>query len=294
MCYAIKSHWQEGHCKQTYLILLYNAMLAALGDIKENEKIEYEAKKKGKEENKLLNIKFLPPSVKSVMLHRVSITNYMPISDPIYLNHADNNKNGRYLAKNLRYPCWETIFTDDNGGSKTWTTLGRFDATSMTEVKLPCKCYLQGFQEEQLLPFEGEACLNEVFSPHFSRREIARPVEIIPEDQSKHTLYQMFSMLSVTLQRRSIRLDFLYRMIRALSGNYLKHFKSGLETEIINLRDNHVFVQGFLTDGWGDILFKFSKMISNNEEVGLTEADINTFAKMKKWQFFRFFRAITY
>jgi hypothetical protein len=262
----------EGN-RSTKKALFYNSMLAALGDIKENKKIEYE--KEDKKNKNFLDIAFLPPSVKSVMLHRVSITNYTPISDPIYLNSADDNKNGRYLAKNLRRRYWKTKFTGGKGGSNTWTTLGRFDATSITEVKLPCKCYIQGFKGRQSFPFEGEECLNEAFSSHFSRREIARPVEIIPKE--KGNSYQMFSMLSVTLQRRSVRLDFLYRIIRALNDNDndFKNFNSGLETEILNLKKNNIFVKGFLTDGWGDILFKFSKVkASDNRDSELSEEDI--------------------
>jgi hypothetical protein len=257
--------------RPTKKALFYNSMLAALGDINEKTKIEYEQEEK-KDKN-LLNVKFFPPSVKSVMLHRLSITNYTPISDPVYLNNANDNKNGRYLAKNLRHRDWKTTFLD-KGENHTWTTLGRFDATSMAEVRLPCKCYIQGFKEGQSLPWEGEECLNEEFSPHFSRREIARPVDILPEEKSDAISYQMFSMLSVTLQRRSIRLDFLYRIIRALNDNNLKKFQSGLETEIINLKKNNIFVKGFLTDGWGDVLFKFTKAESKNSEIKLTEGDI--------------------
>ena len=245
----------------------YNCMLAALGDIDEATKEKYEKST----DDSAFDAKYLPPSVKSVMLHRLSMTNYTPVSDPVHLISPDDNKNGRYLAKNLTHGFWRTRFNKNKEKSETWITLGRFDAISMTEVKLPCKCYIQGFEDGQTLPFEDESNLKkEAFAPHFSRREIARPVKIIVEPES----HQMFAMLSVTLQRRSMRLDFLYRMIRALKNEYLKDFQSGIEEEIKNLKKNNIFVKGLLTDGWGDIVFKFSKAESEDGEIILAESDI--------------------
>ena len=254
--------------------LFYNRMLAALGDIKEEEKQQYEKiANKQAGDNNIFNKKFLPAQgVKSIMLHRLSITNYAPISDPVYLSSATKNHNGRYLAKNLIRRSWKTHLHTKDEQAKTWITLGRFDAVSMLEVKLPCKCYIQGFKEGQSLPYRDESCLDEAFAPHFSRREIARPVEIIPRPASES--HQMFSMLSVTLQRRSIRLDFLYRMIRALKKDSLQNFQSGIEEQILRLESSKIFVKGYLTDGWGDVLFKFSKGDTENGENKLSESDI--------------------
>jgi hypothetical protein len=157
--------------------------------------------------------------------------------------------------------------------------LGRFDAISMIKVKLPCKCYIQGFNPEVSLPHkDAYDSLDEKFSPHFSRREIARPVKLLPEPIQS----QMFALINVTLQRRSMRLDFLYRLVRALKEEYPVDFQSNLEKRINDLVQQRVFVTGFLTDGWGDILFKFSKAVDQQGNSELTEHDIDTIFAFQK------------
>ncbi len=260
---------------QTEKSLFYNSMLTALGDIDEKAKKDYE-KTTGKH---IFEKKYLPPSVKSVMLHRISMTNYTPISDPVYLSDYNDNKNGRYLAKNLKRNFWQTNFNKENECCNTWITLGRFDAVSIVEVKLPCKCYIQGFEDNGYLPFNNERdLLKEEFAPHFSRREIARPVEIIAESNPQ----QMFAMISITLQRRSMRLDFLYRIIRSLKDNCFKNFQSGIEEKIKQIKEKNISVKGFLTDGWGDIVFKFSKGNKKLEEENLTESDIENIFQFQR------------
>jgi len=260
--------------------LFYNRMLNALGDISEENKRAYE----NTTQQSKYDDKYIPTlGIRSIMLHRLSMTNYYPVSDPVYLDSPNSNGNGFYLAGNLKRQYWTTQFGDnDTQHSETWITLGRFDAVSMIEVKLPCKCYIHGFDKNLTLPHKNKGkgnnpYINESFTPYFSRREIARPVDII--SKKCDTDEQMFAIISVTLQRRSMRLDFLYRLIRALKKDYLPDFQSGIDIAINVLATSNIHVEGFLTDGWGDIVFKFNKETTG--DAALCEQDIEDIFKFQ-------------
>ena len=279
----LHSEVKKEHPKKRFF---YNKMLAALGDIKEPKKNNYEQLTSVKEQ---VDARYLPDPITSMLIKRISITNYYPISDPRRF-FSFKNKNGMNLAKVLKYKQWQTEFNFNTKSIKqkkaddTWVILGRFDALSMIKVRLPCKCYIQGFGEKNKLPYlinDTNKQLNETFPPHFSRREIARPVALLPVPKSESGTEEpceMFTILNVTLQRRSMRLDFLYRLVQALEDrNPSSKSMSNMEEEIKNLKENAIFVTGFLTDGWGDILFKFSKVMKKegeNYESQLKESDI--------------------
>ncbi len=277
--------------------LFYDHMLAAMGDIPVFEKQAYE-------KSHILHENHLPKRVPSVMIHRLSMTNYYPVPDPANLDGEDelaphNNPNGLTFSDSLKKDRWVVNYQTpqsekERSFSNTWIVLGRFDAISLIEVRLPCKCYLQGFDDGMQLPFRSTPSqvhalqaqgvdtadikkiqqesivqqIDERFPPHFSRREIARPVSIIaPEtttpQKSADLMIQLhkhlYAMLGVTLQRRSMRLDFLFRLIRALHISTFSEYHSKLEKCTLELRHQHIFVLAYLTDGWGDILFTFRK-----------------------------------
>ena len=260
--------------------LFYNYMLTALGDISVKQKQEYER-------SGALNKKFLPKPAPNVMIDRLSVTNTYPVPDPMTPdNDPYKNCNGLRFSEVVKRSKWQVSFTGkgvEKNEKNTWITLGRFDAVSLTEVRLPCKCYLQGFNNLTLPYKESDDQLRERFSPHFSRREIARPVEIIPcmiqEDLTQAMYKRLFAMIGVTLQRRSMRLDFLFRMIRALKemrDNNQDISYSGIEKSIIDLKKRHIFVVAYLTDGWGDMLFTFRKYR------GLEEDDLDSIFKFQQ------------
>ena len=272
----------HGETKQKYpkKQIFYNKMLNALGDINEKDKDTYEQLTSVREQ---VMDSYLPPPLKSMLIKRISITNFYPISDPINYSSLENS-NGMDLATILKYQQWETTFNKDQK-ENAWVILGRFDALSMVKVRLPCKCYIQGFAEENILPHptsnddytdNTSKYLEEEFPSHFSRREITRPVALWPKSEPEFAEpCEMFAILSVTLQRRSMRLDFLYRLISALdeSDSTCDKLQSNMEGQVKNLKDNNILVMGFLTDGWGDILFKFSKATKNGNSP-LKESDI--------------------
>jgi len=248
----------------------YNHMLAALGDIPVKDKIAYE---KSNKTNQRILSKYLPINAPSVMIDRLSVTNLYPVPDPLDLkNDPYHNQNGMPFGEILQKNHWKTQYQNEAGKKhiekNNWITLGRFDGISMIEVRLPCKCYLQSFTPKAILPHkDDDALLNETFPPHFSRREIARPVVIYDDAHNDMSIHKnmmtemenhLFSMIVVTLQRRSMRLDFLFRMIRAINKEELEH-TSALEEKIIHLKNQGILVIAFLTDGWGDMLFTFRK-----------------------------------
>ena len=279
----------------------YNHLLAAMGDISVERKIKYEEDNQIREE-------YLPTKVPSVMIHRLSVTNFHPVPDPVHLNYSQNqafhnNQNGMVLSDCLQMDRWKVLYGTPGKAksvSNTWVVLGRFDAITLIEVRLPCKCYLQGFTDEMELPSKTssrktsllddktinediEKQIKEAFPPHFSRREIAHPVIIIDTHSKTNKHHQvmdhmrehLFAMLGVTLQRRSMRLDFLYRLIKALNTDSsdpdgLSRYYSNLEKRIIALKAQEILVIAFLTDGWGDVLFTFRK------DKEMSEKDLNT------------------
>ncbi len=247
--------------------LFYKQILAALGDISVKDKEAYEQSNQWEK-------RFLPKPAPSVMIDRISVTNLYPVPDPVNLKSNRKpykNLNGLEFAKALKKDKWQTCYktkTSAENTKNTWITMGRFDAVSMAEVRLPCKCYLPSFEHGLLLPYCDDESdikkqLGEKFSPHFSRREIARPVTIINDSNEKAPIMQamyknLFAMIGVTLQRRSMRLDFLFRMIRALAKDNQPD-ASGIEQSICKLKERGIFVIAYLTDGWGDMLFTFRK-----------------------------------
>ncbi|CAA6828499.1 MAG: Unknown protein [uncultured Thiotrichaceae bacterium] len=240
----------------------YNEMLHAFGDISPDKKKEFQTVNKGA----LLDC-FLPKRMYSVMIHRHSITNYYPVPDPMgrtlqqKLKSPFENRNGQLLADILQKKPWENkdiqhkgclVHADAAFKTKSWVTLGRFSAISKTSVRLPCKCplprFLSDVQREQHV-------YKEAFPPHFNRREITLPLQILGQSNDHDNV---FALLSLSLQRRSMRLDILYRLLRAISDSH-PHLKSAaLEMHIEHMHSQGIKLEAFLTDGWGDILFFLS------------------------------------
>ncbi|MCK5725668.1 MAG: hypothetical protein KAH22_02440 [Thiotrichaceae bacterium] len=289
----------------------YNHLLASLGDVPVAIKNEYEGsftlgnqvESQQLIRDFVLKSEFLPSWVPDIMVSRLSISNYPPVSHPLRQrfdveedDSKNHNLNGFSLFNVLAGGRWASSYELPLSMSKkgqpkklkssTWVTLGRYDAIVMQAVRLPCRCILQSFTSDQELPFKegGEQISDEKFPPFFSRREVAKPFLIIDgrkrerEDPRRikvktmlsNLQKELFVMLGVTLQRRSMRLDFLFRLIRAVSseqkeewgGNVLsmlEKFHSPLERSICKLKEKGFYVYAFLTDGGGDIIFTFSK-----------------------------------
>lgn len=251
---------KEGKAKADF----YDEMLHAFGDMSRDDKQVFQGGNRGK-----LPQRFLPQLNKSVMIHRHSITNAYPVPDPVNqklsegLKSPYKNKNGELLADILQAEPWvnkhplskkELVKPCDDLLTKSWITLGRFSAISKASVRLPCKCPLPKFTKDSFLDQEVS---EEKFPPHFSRREITLPLRIIG-DESEQGDDNMYAMLSLSLQRRSMRLDLLYRMIRKLNDTNPRLKPAALECQLLLMRKQGVKLEAFLTDGWGDILFFLS------------------------------------
>ena len=118
----------------------------------------------------------------------------------------------------------------------------------------------------ECLNFDSGFDEKEVFVNHFTRREVALPVNISKvTDKSNTTL---FGIISISLQRRAMRLNLLYRVLSALDKESNKEIFPKVESSIRKMVDSYsdsLNIQGYITDGWGDFLLVFETV--NGKEV---------------------------
>lgn len=225
----------------------------------------------------------LPQLITPVMLVRMAVSNFYKSADVLknteegdsgfVNNDADNLPRNAYnLYEVLSKGSWVEKSLDGKSiRTRYLNTLGRYDVVGMTPVRLPCKCTVPQFEEGI------KDRLDEHFVTHFSRREIAwmlniyrfsgpQPVDTV---SSKHcdvfddeNDYQVVSILSLSLQRRAMRLNITHRLLDAVTNNHLEnHYadttvERALQTMIKN-NNKQLNIKALLTDGWGDLLLVF-------------------------------------
>ena len=148
-------------------------------------------------------------------------------------------------------------------------TLGQYDAIGFVNVKLPCKCRIPSFEKNNT-GYDSDA---EKFITHFSLREIAIPVRITQQKTQKSAIKpltgyldgEVSAVISISLQRRSMRLNILYRILQAINNidKTSKTKKHGnMERKLFDFYSSvpkDMCLHALLTDGWGDVLLVFSK-----------------------------------
>lgn len=173
-------------------------------------------------------------------------------------------------------------------------TMGRYDVVSFTPTHLPCKCSISSFSEaygyvewtdkekedNQKTELKPPFISSEKFVSHFSRREVAMPLEVFSgkeeadEDLSGHDFipenYSVIMVLSISLQRRSMRLNLLFRLLHAVAEwkkqrkrdedpRKIDAFAEGSVEALLQsmLPNGFIRIKALLTDGWGDLLLVF-------------------------------------
>jgi len=232
----------------------------------------------------------MPKELQPVMVSRLSATSYYEVAsslevkkEPVDKNKHPQNafslyevlakKEGGWVANvDTNHPYAKTIYTN---------TIGRYDFIGFTPVHLPCKCSIASFKKEQV-----DKMWEERFVSHFSRREVALPLKIYGNtvklsDQTKNHCdfftedYKILTILSISLQRRAMRLNLVFRLlhaVRLLQENKEDHFaQSSAERHLQEMikaankegKDDKqegktpLVIKALLTDGWGDLVLVF-------------------------------------
>ncbi len=190
------------------------------------------------------------------------------------------NQNMLGLADVLKQDRWLqpiTTVNNHNNQSNNYNhysiVLGRYDVVSFVNTNLPCLCRISHFPDRNgKLQINNEDDIevqnaSEAFVSHFPRREIAFSLKLYGDCCFNDEDYQVYAISSISLQRRSMRLNLLYRLLnaRCLNGQYtfvdssVEHHLNHLITafEALNQNNNELVIKVLLTDGWGDILLVF-------------------------------------
>jgi hypothetical protein len=208
----------------------------------------------------------LPNTLKTWLLSRLVMTNIYPILDPKRLEKNPYETNySKPLDSVISRPYWPKKKQRNENQRKNkevgYTMLGRYDAIVIRETKWPCRCRVQKIADDGEIKDNDEI---ERFIPYFSRRETALHLNITSLDSSYYFKKQnVFAIVVVSLQRRPMRLDFLFRLIRDNSNNA---YLAGLEACLAN-RSKEIQIRAYLTDGWGDIALFFSQKTLTVESI---------------------------
>ncbi|MCK5919048.1 MAG: hypothetical protein KAG34_11510, partial [Cocleimonas sp.] len=217
----------------------------------------------------------LPSRSPFVMVNYISMTNYYPVADPFHpTEHPKSedekewNPNGLSLKQGMELGSWNG-YAHIEQKNQFFPTLGQYDAIGFVNVKLPCKCRIPSFEKNNT----GYDSDTEKFITHFSLREIAIPVRITQQKTQKSAIKpltgyldgEVSAVISISLQRRSMRLNILYRILQAINNidKTSKTKKHGnMERKLFDFYSSvpkDMCLHALLTDGWGDVLLVFSK-----------------------------------
>ena len=276
------SQADETQCKASRLV----NNLCLLGNLREFLQIRDDSKDKPAAEGKFYELLLqsfggnkykqnghaihqFPKMIRLVVVSRLALTNYYSVANPKRLVAEDNNLNGYSLSDILKKDRWEDHLVGEMSTQYS-VLLGRYDVVSFTQAKLPCRCRISRFVEGQEIDNASLADEAEKFATHFSRREIALPLELYGHCEFNDKEYSIYAIASVSLQRRTMRLNLVYRLLNACyHTNEQKFSKNSIEARLNVLiskfknkdRDtglwDELVIKALLTDGWGDLLLVF-------------------------------------
>lgn len=219
----------------------------------------------------------LPQRIYPVMVTRLALTGFYTVANLRNLGEKQNgrNKNAQGLADVLGENPWGE---KAKGSSLTSVILGRYDAVNFKRAKLPCRCLVNSFPQQE----EGRSKKDEAFVTHFSRREVAFPLEVFGKCEFDDEKYYLYAISSISLQRRSMRLNLLYRLLNSVSekNNKRNFAESSVEAKLIHLlsgfnEKDDLVIKALLTDGWGDLLLVF--MCHKDASVNMLHEDLIVF-----------------
>ena len=243
--------------------------------------------KKGDQNASDLNESHYPEAIVPVVITRLAISSSYTTANPKKINNKQNKQNMLGLADILTRDRWlypVSQQTDQQGKQKTnynhySVVLGRYDVVSFIHTNLPCLCRVshfpnkdKGIQTKYIDNLEKQNA-EEAFVTHFPRREIAFSLKLYGDCDFNDKDYKLYAISSISLQRRSMRLNLLYRLLNARyleekqeQGKKRSFLESGVESHLnrliaafeeINAQKNFLAIKVLLTDGWGDLLLVF-------------------------------------
>lgn len=170
--------------------------------------------------------------------------------------------------------------------ASSYRVLGRYDLLTITKARPLFRSPLPFFKGDEFegkpvtIEREGLSCglkasrqkrdrSAEKFPTFFQRREMGIHVKLHDKRIEPRDNERLFAILIVTLQRRTYRLDFLYRLIKAIRepGTGVKEPPCVLE-DLGSRFEAQDYL--FLTDGWGDLLimFRAERNVASPDESG--------------------------
>lgn len=219
--------------------------------------------------NGTTNANKLPKRIPPVLISRSALSNHYLLTTNLAQKNThitSERAHTKALQKTIRQHSWIQSFVNEPEHQKGLlvSVLGRYDVVGITPARLPCKCRVISFDDDNNKK-------NEEFASHFTRREVALPVNIYNMqcyDNICDVTSPVFTFLSISLQRRSMRLSFLYRILDAVAAfeatndktsakEQEPHYFAGvgmIVLEILQKLSPYIRIQGYLTDGWGDLL----------------------------------------
>lgn len=229
----------------------------------------------------------LPQAIKPVIVSRLSLSNYYTISNPKKILDREKPSNVLGLYETLKRERWYRKDTS----SQYSIVLGRYDVVSFTKTRLPCLCPISCFDDFSD-DVANHTAAQEKFVTHFARREIALSVKLYGNyefDSSnqfvgngvKFNSHYVYAIASVSLQRRSMRLNLLYRLLNSVGSLDDNYSKNSIEECIRNIilwnneEERSISISGLLTDGWGDLLLVFMVNKDIPVKAGLYERILN-------------------
>ncbi len=272
------------------------SLLAGLGALlklrnpKENEQADHFystllpkfSDRKMEEKSSIYEVKKINP----VMISRIAMTNYYTVADHlpcpseeeannngIGTNTDQKNLNAFSLREGITRNGWSANNKSDNDAEKKPRSLinsimmGRYDAISINATRLPCHCVLPTFDDADDTNEE-----NERFVTHFIRREAALAVRIFRGEAlpKENIETELVSIISISLQRRAMRLNILYRILKAVKEEKTSAALPNLEASLrdcIKVKEaDNLKITGYLTDGWGDLLLVFETNKNNPDQ----------------------------
>jgi len=213
------------------------------------------------------------------LMSRIAMSNTIPIPNP--LNPEDDpytSNNSLALKELLNEETWKKWNKKNEEKASSHVILGNYDLIAVRPITIPCRCILHVFDEKYE---KGKNISEEKFIPYFSRREIAFQFDIDKKFKDENVFY----ISAITLQRRSMRLSFLYSLINIrdlLKGDKEKKVDKNIANmelaTLLNEREN-IKIKVFLSDGWNDLQLFFST------DTAITEGDLDWAFRLQKTLF---------
>lgn len=224
-----------------------------------------------------------PEPLKIRLINRIAMANTIPIPNPLKPEQDPYKSNNSLSLKGLlNEQTWIKRTEEDPKFSKDASThviLGKYDAIVVRPITIPCRCILHTFDPDKT---KESPLSEEKFISYFSRREIALQIDLDNEFYSKNVFY----ISSITLQRRSMRLGFLYSLlnIKNVSNNepksgdeYKENLSNKTEIGILLQERKDIKIRVYLSDGWNDLQIFFSTKSSD-----ICEGDLKWAFKLQK------------